>query len=124
MCLVVGLGLSVLASCGGGGDGEDGADRGSPPIEGAPTIDVAGDDLRFDPARLTIDDPAFNVAFTSRDIFHTFVIEDADGDEVVAAANRGETDRGGVSLAPSEYVFFCDVPGHREAGMEGTLVVR
>ena len=25
---------------------------------------------------------------------------------------------------PGEYVFYCTVPGHRQAGMEGTLIVR
>ncbi len=25
---------------------------------------------------------------------------------------------------PGEYVFYCTVPGHREAGMAGTLIVR
>ena len=25
---------------------------------------------------------------------------------------------------PGEYVFYCSVPGHRELGMVGTLIVR
>jgi plastocyanin len=28
-----------------------------------------------------------------------------------------------LELPPGEYVFFCSVPGHRQSGMQGTLVV-
>ncbi len=40
--------------------------------------------------------------------------------EVITEGSSSVTLKG---LKPGKYTYFCSVPGHREAGMEGTLVV-
>jgi uncharacterized cupredoxin-like copper-binding protein len=56
---------------------------------------------------------------------HDVAIEDSSGKEVGATEliASGE-DSTTVDLKPGTYHFFCTVPGHREAGMEGTLTVK
>ena len=57
-------------------------------------------------------------------IEHDVVVEDADGNEVgrTDLVSGGSTSAS-VELEAGTYTFFCSVPGHREAGMEGTLTV-
>ncbi len=55
---------------------------------------------------------------------HDVVIENSSGKEIA----RDELVQDGSStttadLKPGTYHYYCSVPGHREAGMEGTLVV-
>jgi plastocyanin len=58
-------------------------------------------------------------------IEHDVAIE-AEGGEELAASEVIKEGKTSVSaeLAPGTYTFFCTVPGHREAGMEGTLAVK
>jgi plastocyanin len=58
-------------------------------------------------------------------ISHDVAIEDSSGKtvgetELVSAGSANAE----VDLKPGTYTFFCTVPGHREAGMEGTLTVK
>lgn len=56
---------------------------------------------------------------------HDVAIEDSSGKEVgkTELIASGE-DSTAVDLEPGTYTFYCSVPGHREAGMEGTLTVK
>jgi uncharacterized cupredoxin-like copper-binding protein len=56
---------------------------------------------------------------------HDVAIEDSSGKivgetELVSDGTATAT----ADLKPGTYTFFCTVPGHREAGMEGTLTVK
>jgi mono/diheme cytochrome c family protein len=41
-----------------------------------------------------------------------------------ATVSNGGVSRVSVNLRPGRYTFYCTLPGHREAGMQGTLTVR
>jgi plastocyanin len=56
---------------------------------------------------------------------HDVAIEDSSGKtlgqtETISESSSSTT----INLKPGEYTFYCSVPGHREAGMEGTLTVK
>ena len=95
-----------------------------PAIEGARSITVVASDMRFDPTQITADAGA-DVNLTLRnddEIVHDLTIP-ALG--VRVTAQPGETATVGVPLDEAgTYAFFCSIPGHEQAGMRGTLVVR
>ncbi|HEX6312123.1 MAG TPA: plastocyanin/azurin family copper-binding protein [Acidimicrobiia bacterium] len=114
----LGVGL-VAAAC--SGDDGGGSAVPNPTIPGAPTLEVVGNNLSFEPDELEVAAGDFNVTLESVDQFHDFNIEDVDG---IVEASAGETETAGFTIdEPDEYTFFCSVPGHRAAGMEGTLTV-
>ncbi len=56
---------------------------------------------------------------------HNVTIESSGGKQVGATPTfAGGSKTVSVSLKPGTYKFFCSVPGHRQAGMEGTLTVK
>ena len=53
---------------------------------------------------------------------HNLLIEGYEEDLVLEVEN-GETATGSISLEPGRYILYCDIAGHREAGMEAQLLV-
>jgi plastocyanin len=55
---------------------------------------------------------------------HNLTVE-ATGGKIVGATPtfQGATKMLTLTLTPGTYKYFCSVPGHRQAGMEGTLTV-
>ena len=67
-----------------------------------------------------------SIAFTNTSpLAHNMTIESSSGSIVGATPTfQGSTKTLSVNLKPGTYKFFCSVPGHRTAGMEGTITVR
>jgi outer membrane protein assembly factor BamB/plastocyanin len=76
----------------------------------------------FKPTEVTIEagTPATIVLENQDSVPHTFVIDELDIHESV---DPGQLATVQVSPEPGTYTFYCELPGHREAGMEGTLTV-
>lgn len=109
-----------LAACGGGGG--DGLADDEPTVE--PDVTVSGtDELKFEPTELTAAAGTVAVELQAGEtVEHDFVIEELDDTRVVMV-QPGQSVVGTVDLEPGTYTFYCSVPGHRTAGMEGTLTV-
>ena len=56
---------------------------------------------------------------------HNVEIEDSSGEDIAETdtITDGKTSTT-ADLQPGTYTFYCSVPGHREAGMEGTITVK
>ncbi len=140
--LVLGLASAALVACGGsdnttttttssGGEANAGA-----AAEGNKEAGGGGSTVEFEA------DPGGELAYTTTEasakagkvtidfknpqsLTHDVAIEDSSGKEVgkTELIGQGETSTT-ANLKPGEYTFFCSVPGHREAGMEGTLTAK
>jgi plastocyanin len=112
------------SEAGGGGNEAEGGTAGS-----AATLDFEADPgggLAYTEKSATSEAGKVTVNFTNpQGVSHDVAIEDSGGKEVGATEVIGEgSDSTVVDLEPGDYTFFCSVPGHREAGMEGELTVK
>jgi plastocyanin len=135
---VVALAGFGLAACGGDDDeGTTAAATTTTTTETAPagggggasTLDIsaaADGSLAFDQTDLTTKAGAVTINFDNpASLTHDVKVEDSSGAELGGTDLVSQGDATAtVDLQPGTYTFFCSVPGHREAGMEGTLTVK
>ncbi len=137
LLVAIALALFGLAACG-DDDDDDGGDTTAAEETTATetgggggaggTIDIsaaANGDLAYDQTSVEVAAGSATLNFDNpASLSHDVAIEDSSGAEVGKTDLISEsTTSTSVELTPGEYTFFCTVPGHREAGMEGTLTV-
>src|SRR5215212_10419786 len=86
-------------------------------------LTVAMNDMFFDPDRIGIPaDTDVRVTLeNSGDTLHNFTVADTD---ISVDVEPGETGEAVINLPAGKYKVFCNVPGHKEAGMTAQLVVK
>jgi plastocyanin len=82
--------------------------------------------LKYNTSSLTAKAGKVSIDFTnSSPEGHNVTIASSSGAVVGATPTfQGSSKTLSVNLKPGTYKFFCSVPGHRMAGMEGTLTVK
>jgi plastocyanin len=129
------LALAIaVAGCGGGGGSAAHTSKPAAATSSAGHGDVLnlsadpGGRLRFIPSTLTAGKPGtitLRMANpTSAGIDHAVAIEGNGVQESGPIVAAGKTSTVTATLKPGTYTFYCPVPGHKQAGMVGTLTVK
>jgi plastocyanin len=82
--------------------------------------------LEYNTKTLTAKAGKVTIDFTNKaPLEHDVSIESSSGQALGSTPTfTGGTKTLSLELKPGTYKFFCTVPGHRQAGMEGTLTVQ
>ena len=121
---VLASGWVLLAACGSGSHMDSMHSSGSdnaPVVSGASEIAVRGTSFKFSPKTIEVSaSENVTIALTSADIEHDIPVK---GIGHIVHAAGGETEKGGLKIdEPGTYDFYCSIPGHRGAGMKGTII--
>jgi plastocyanin len=113
--------LALLVACGDSGGG--GSSYKEPKGPAQTTVDIKGGNFFFDPEGSEAPAGIDTIKMDSENGLHTLVFDDGKLPGFKLEASSGESDELKANLKPGRYTIYCDVPGHREAGMEGTITV-
>jgi plastocyanin len=122
LCTIAFATAAVVVACGGGGGG-GGSSYKQPKGSAQTTLDIKGGNFFFDPKNSDAPAGVDAIKLQSEGGQHTLVFDGGKVPGFKLEANSGKSDELKVDLKPGKYTIFCDIPGHREAGMEGTITV-
>jgi uncharacterized cupredoxin-like copper-binding protein len=124
----------LVAGCGGGGGGAATAASTTTPTPTAggqgQVLKLSADpggQLRFTKSQLTAKPGKVTIRMTnptSAGMPHGIAIEGNGVDSDGPTVGPGKTSTVTVSLKKGMYEYYCPVPGHKQAGMTGMLMVR
>lgn len=128
------LSVLALAACGGDDDADNEAATAPPAATGATrdpgnedAVRVDLDEFSLAPSEVGVERGAAIEAVNVGNTPHNLVVKRGEkGDEVIGTETfpGGERRTLEVDADPGRYTLVCTVPGHREAGMTGTIPVR
>jgi plastocyanin len=136
---VAALAVLGLAACG-GSSSNNSTTAASTPASTAPagggggagggsTVNIStpgGSTLAYDQKDVSAKAGSVTINFDNKEALqHDVAVADSSG-KVLGQTNlvSSGTANATVDLQPGTYTFYCTVPGHRDAGMEGTLTVK
>lgn len=97
------------------------------PVEAGGTLQLAADpsQIAFDTTTLTSKPGKVTIDFDNPAALEHNVAIEREGKQLAISETITEGKTSATTdLAPGTYTFLCTVPGHAEAGMEGTLTVK
>ncbi len=110
------LATMALAACGGGSNS-----GGNSPLN----VSMTATEFKYDPSVINAS-PGQTINLTVKNIGsvqHTWVL-DQGNIKMTIDPGKSETKTFTAPTAPGTYQFYCDEPGHKEAGMVGQLIVK
>jgi plastocyanin len=143
MLLALTGGLLALAGCGGSSSSSSSSASTSPattsssstPTSSAPSSSGAatklslsadpGGQLKYSTSSLAAKAGKVSIDFTNMSpLSHSVTVASSSGAVIGATPTfQGSSKTVSLQLKPGTYTFYCSVPGHRAAGMQGTITV-
>ena len=111
----------LAAGCG----SDDDETSGTTAASGGEAVELTATEYAFDPSTVSLD-AAGKVTFTvsnEGEETHALEVEGNGVEEETESIAPGDSGTLTVELEPGEYEFYCPIDGHKDEGMEGTLVV-